>query len=153
MKNQKIKSIKFNKISILCILICLLIAFVSCSNNSNISGNTTEKNEFELQFSLKAGEKGEYGKLLTYNAETEFEETFYAYYVPSGKYLVTNIGDFFAQVGSYTNETKVTDDGWEEPVNCIVITLKAGESKELNVPTGYHIDISGKTHITMKKIN
>lgn len=39
-------------------------------------------------FELVAGEQGEYGKMITYNKGTEFEENFYAFYVPAVNILL-----------------------------------------------------------------
>jgi hypothetical protein len=164
MDMNKYKKIK-NFMS-MCMSFVLLLALVSCSgyfypsNNSQnkeketvTTEENTEKSETNLQFYLNAGEKGEYGELLTYNKGTEFEETFYAYYVPTGTYVVTNVGSYMTQVNVYSNKTQFTDEGWEEPADCIVFLLKVGESKEVTVPKDYHVDITGPTRILMSKLN
>ena len=89
------------------------------SSQSDISTEQDETSEPEitkLSFTLTAGEAGEYGKLVTYNKGTEFEETFYAYYVPAGTYTVTNKGEYMSQINVYSDETVINEDGWEEPV-------------------------------------
>ncbi|MBQ7347756.1 MAG: hypothetical protein IJW55_07350 [Clostridia bacterium] len=112
---------------------------------------TQSNYDFEIQFFLEAGKKGDYGRLLTYNAGTEFEETFYAYYVPSGKYLVSNTGTYPTQVNVYSDETQFVN-GWEEPKDCSVFLLQKGESKEIIILNGYHVEITEPTYILMQKI-
>ena len=62
------------------------------------------KQEEKLVFELVAGEQGEYGKMITYNKGTEFEENFYAFYVPVGTYTVTNVGKYMSQLNVYSDE-------------------------------------------------
>lgn len=99
---------------------------------------------------LIAGEENEYSESLTYNAGTEFEETLLAYNVPAGTYAVTNVGEYPTQVNVYEGVT-TNDNGWEEPANVgDVITLKVGETSEITVPEGYHIEILEPTHVTLE---
>jgi hypothetical protein len=109
--------------------------------------------EYDLTFFLTAGMQGEYGKTITYNEGTEFEEIFFAYYVPYGKYMVKNVGDYPTQVNAYSDQIVTTASGWEEPAECYVITLKVGETKELTVPEGWHVEISEPTIIQMQRID
>ena len=95
-----------------------------------------------LSFVLTAGEQGEYGKLVTYNKGTEFEETFYAFYIPEGTYTVTNKGKYMSQVSIYSDETYITDYGWEEYVNSFdAKLLDVGASDIITVEKGQHIEI------------
>lgn len=112
----------------------------------------TSKPEFEMTFFLKAGTESKYGKTITYNVGTEFEESVYAYYVPYGKYIVKNVGDYPTQVNAYSDEIATNESGLEEPAECSVITLQVGEEKELIVPEGWHIEITEPTAIQMQKI-
>ena len=96
----------------------------------------------EASFTLTAGEAGEYGQEITYNKGTEFEETFYAYYIPEGTYTVTNAGDYMSQVTVCSNEKVTTDAGWEEAESTGDVKLiDAGESDTITVEEGYHIEI------------
>lgn len=113
----------------------------------------TSEPEFEMMFFLTAGIQGEYGETITYNEGTEFEESFFAYYVPYGKYMVKNVGDYPTQVNAYSDEITMSSSGFEEPAECSVITLKVGETKELTVPEGWHIEITEPTMIQMQKVN
>ena len=102
---------------------------------------------------LVAGEQGEYGKPMTMNKGTEFEENFFAYYVPYGTYKVTNIGEYVTQVNVYSDETVINEDGWEEIADSVCNdVLKVGESLTVTIPENYHVDISEPTHITLEPI-
>lgn len=111
--------------------------------NSTEQVIASESEDAKLTFILTAGEAGEYGKLITYNKDTEFEETFYAYYVPSGTYTVTNQGEYMSQVNVYGNEMVITD-GWEEPELVVdgVKLLDVGESYTITVEENQHIEIA-----------
>ena len=120
---------------------------------------TTNKNDepeapkYELQFFLKAGEIGEYGKSLIYNEGTEFEKNIIAYYVPAAKYIVENAGNYPTQVNVYSDEIVVNSSSLKEPKDGKAILLKVGEEKELVVPVGYHIEIGEPTYIQLKKVD
>lgn len=118
-----------------------------------VSSKEPAKNEseYDLQFYLKAGTKGSYGRILTYNSGTEFEEKLYAYYVPSGKYIVSNEGSYPTQVNVYSNEIRLVN-GWEEPKEVACYVLEKGQSKEIEVKSGFHIEITEPTYIFMKRI-
>ena len=97
----------------------------------------------EVSFTLTAGEAGEYGQEITYNKGTEFEETFFAYYIPEGTYTVTNAGDYMSQITVCSNETIITDAGWEEAESTGDVKLiDVGESDTITVDEGYHIEIT-----------
>lgn len=107
--------------------------------------------QYDLRFHLEAGKKGDFGKILTYNAGTECEETFYAYYVPSGKYIVTNKGYYTTQVNVYSDETHIVN-GWEEPKDVQCYLISKDQSKQIIVEEGFHIEISEPTYILMERI-
>lgn len=113
----------------------------------------TSEEAAALAFELIAGEQGDYGKMITYNKDTEFEENFYAYYVPYGTYKVTNIGDYMTQVNVYSDEIVVNDAGWEEIANADSVKLiDVDASEEMTVPEGYHIEITEPTHLLLEMI-
>lgn len=102
---------------------------------------------------LIAGEQGEYGKLITMNKDTEFEESFYAYYVPYGTYKVTNIDEYQTQIGVYTDETIINENGWEEIANALhADVVKPNESITITVPQNYHVDIPEPSKIVLELI-
>lgn len=101
---------------------------------------TIESDSIIIQ--LVAGEEGEYGDLLTLNKGTELEETQYVYHIPAGEYIVTNIGDNMGQINIYSDETHVTDEGWEEPAESFYIKLlDVGESDTFTIEDGQYIEI------------
>lgn len=102
-----------------------------------------------LEFELVAGEQGDYGKMISYNKDTEFEENFYAYYIPYGSYKITNVGDYMTQVNVYSDETVITDAGWEEVADGSVKLIDVNASEEMTVPKGYHIEINEPSHISL----
>ena len=119
------------------------------TNNSSVSSEYSQNEESsqeeveKLNFTITAGEAGEYGKLLTYNQGTEFEETFYAYYVPAGTYTVTNKGKYMSQINVYSDDTVINEDGWEEPKSTgIVKLLDVEKSETITIEEGQHIEIA-----------
>lgn len=115
----------------------------SSSVVSDATDNSSEPVAEPLKFVLKAGEAGEYGKLITYNKGTEFEETFYAFYIPEGTYTVTNKGEYMSQVNVYSDETHITEEGWEEVVESFAVKLlDVGKSDTITVGAGQHIEIA-----------
>ena len=96
-----------------------------------------------ISFVITGGTQGEYGKLITYNAGTEFAEEFYAYYVPVGEYEVKNTREYPAQVNVYSNEKAVNEDGWEEPAEVFEVKLIGPrETAEISVGEGQHVEIN-----------
>ena len=118
------------KFIVLMLSIMLIMGFTACGSDDDAS------------ITLTAGETGEYGKLITYHEGSEFEETLYAYYVPAGTYTVTNIGEYGSQITVCSDETVITDTGWEENVSIGDVELMGvGDSYTLTVEEGYHIEI------------
>lgn len=117
------------------------------SNNTTVETASQEK----LTFELVAGEQGEYGKMITYNKDTEFEENFYAYYIPAGTYTVTNIGDYLTQVNVYSDEIAVNSSGWEEPAEIFFADrIEIGETKTIVIEDGQHIEIAEPTKLMLE---
>ncbi len=134
---------------------------VAATAEEETTEETTAESESEtneaaetLSFELVAGEQDDYGKMITYNKGTEFEESFYAYYVPYGTYKITNIGDYMTQVNVYSDEIVVTDAGWEETADADSVKLiDVGASEEMTVPKGYHIEINEPCRISLEQIS
>lgn len=134
----------------------LFIAIISSSGtDENVTTTTTETNtvtataqeseqkNVKLSFTITAGEAGDYGKLISYNKGTEFEENFYAYYVPVGTYTVTNIGKYTSQINVYSDEKIINDAGWEEVKSIgVVKLLDVNASETIVVEIGQHIEIA-----------
>ena len=101
------------------------------------------KQEEKLVFELVAGEQGEYGKMITYNKGTEFEENFYAFYVPVGTYTVTNVGKYMSQLNVYSDEIVKNDDGWDEVAESFFNkVIDVNRSETVTVEEGQHIEIA-----------
>lgn len=142
-------------LSILMIISVLLTGCGEVAENAEdettVEDTTAETtSNVELSFELIAGEQGDYGKLITYNAGTEFEENIYGYYVPSGNYTVTNLGNYLTQINVLEKGKNIVD-GWEEGIVVEVFVLPANQSKTFTVPEGCHIEIAEPTHILMEK--
>ncbi len=119
------------------------------SDNTIVTSSEEKTNEPEqeekLIIELVAGEQGEYGKMVSYNKGTEFEENFYAYFVPAGTYKVTNTGKYMNQINVYSDKTQITEEGWEEPAEVgMVKLLDVGKSDTITVKEGQHIDIGAE---------
>ena len=101
------------------------------------------KQEEKLVFELVAGEQGEYGKMITYNKGTEFEENFYAFYVPVGTYTVTNVGKYMSQLNVYSDEIVKNDDGWDEVAESFYNkVIDVNKSETITFEEGQHIEIA-----------
>ena len=152
-------------------IIYLIIAFSGKNDNNNTTNENNSEPAKEVvaeeptkdivedtgdkdeSIELIAGQTGEYGKELVLNEGTEFEDKTIGYFVPAGKYEVTNIGDHMTQVNVYKNEKNVTDEGWEEWKDTHVDLLDVNETKEITVDDGYFINIDDPSHIKIKKID
>lgn len=103
---------------------------------------------------LIAGKQGEYGKMISRNKNTEFENNQMAYFVPYGTYKITNVGEYMTQVNVYSDETVINEDGWEEIADSVCNdVLQVGESLTAIVPENYHIEIGEPTQITLERIS
>lgn len=123
---------------ILYISFYIAIGIAAVSSDSATSNNSATA---PLEFEMIAGEAGDYGRPLTLNAGTEFEDNTIGYFVPAGTYSVKNIGEYRTQVNVYKNEINVTSEGWEEWADGGCVVLQVGESKEIVVWDGYFLDI------------
>lgn len=113
--------------------------------NADTNADTASAENLSTEsFVLVNGEAGEYGKTKTYNKGTEFESSFYAYYVPEGKYKVRNVGKNITQISVYSDEVHKNENGWEEAAESFgVAVLGVNESATLSVGSGQFVKISG----------
>lgn len=161
-------------LTLLVAVILIMTLFASCSKKSpnttdktasssiattsattTTFADTTENSEIEkkLVIELVAGEQGEYGTLITFNKGTEFEQTVIAYHIPAGEYTVTNIGEYMNQFNIYSDETHITDEGWEEPAKGVFVKLMdVGATEDFTIEDGQYIKIvePGKFKIVQK---
>lgn len=111
-------------------------------------------NEEILTFELIAGEAGEYGELFTINKDTEFEETYYIYHIPSGAYTITNTGEYMSQLNVYSDEIVVNEAGWEEPAETFYVKLlDVGQSDTVTVADGSFIEIHEPASFTFESVD
>lgn len=103
---------------------------------------------------LVAGEKGEYGELMSLNVGTEFEEIYYVFRLPVGTYKATNAGQYMDQLSLYGDTVYKTPNGWDElsdTFGCLL--LEPGESDELTIAEGQIIEIHEPGKWALEKIN
>ncbi len=127
----------------------------TATTSETISVDATENSESgeKLVIELVAGEQGEYGTFVTFNKGTEFEQTVIAYHIPAGEYTVTNIGEYMNQFNIYSDETHITDEGWEEPAeNIFVKLMDVGATEDFTIEDDQYIKIvePGKFKIEQK---
>ena len=116
----------------------------STSINNEQPVNDSTSSDQPLSFIL-GKEPGEYGKAVTLNAGTEFEEVVNAFYIPAGIYSVTNQDKETVQINIYCGgpeyaggtESFVTDENCAGP-----IILMGGEKKALEVKEGQFVVLS-----------
>ena len=78
------------------------------------------------------------------------ESTIWAYYVPGGKYSVSNIGDSMAQLSIYAGTAKKDGrDVYTESTRPVL--LLAGKSNEIEVPDGWFIILSEKAKVSLTR--
>lgn len=95
--------------------------------------NSASKTSSEIV--LTDGEKGKYGKA----AEVDGEK-YYHYYIPTGKYKVKcKLPCTIFVVGEDSNDVKISKQ------------LAAGDVASISVPNGYHIELSMRGKVIMKK--
>ena len=106
----------------------------------------SETSESASEIILMDGDIGEYGKEVTLNAGTEFEEKEITYYIPAGNYTVQNKNaNGSAQVSVFSGgpakngewEEFVSDDSCAKP-----IVVMAGETKDLEIKVDQFITLS-----------
>ena len=113
-----------------------------------------QESQNSLIISIDGESVGDYGVEYTMNADNEFAETVIMYEVPSGKYKVINNGENANQINVYSDDTRITDEGTEEFASTESVDLvNSGESVEINVPEGYHVDVTPNSNFTLEKIN
>jgi len=115
--------------------------------------STDNEQSIDDVIEINADELGEYGQELVLNENTDMPDNTIGYFVPTGKYEVTNKGDYPTQVNIYKNEKHVTEEGWEEWADGNVVLIKVGESAEIEVHDGYFVNVDAPAHIELKAID
>ena len=133
------------KLTAIILSIFLIFSLTACGNPDSSSVGAENSDDFTeesgpLTFTIIAGEEGEYGALHTTDLGTEFEDTYYIYLVPLGRYKVTNTGEYMSQISVYSNTAHVTDEGLEEVDNVYDLKLlDVGRSDYITVVEDSHL--------------
>ncbi len=110
---------------------------------------TAQITETKNTIEIIDGQKGEYGKEITMSAGTDGEEKLIVYYVPAGKYIVKNLGNYKTQVSVYEGFEKNSETGYDEYTNTgNIVVLDVNGKDEIEVPDGWFIEIHGE-HILL----
>ena len=102
-----------------------------------------------LTIDIVGGEANEYSRSITLNANTDMPDERVVYFVPAGTYDVTNTASHPDQFNIYTEETHVTEEGWEEVVDADSRLLKAGDTETFEVPEGWYVYVTPGSTFTM----
>ena len=97
---------------------------------------------------LEAGKSNEYSSVKVIDPGTDLEQHRVIFDVPAGRYDAKNIGNYRSQVNVYSHE-EVPQGEWMEPADVKVTLIEVGETKEIEVPEGYYIYLSGKDKIAL----
>ena len=106
--------------------------------------------EMNTGINLTYGVLGDYGKEETIDGITSI-----FYYIPAGKYIVTNLADR-GTIFLDSNEMKKNSAGFLESVNSKTYTFESGskgKTIQLEIPKDYHIEISMYTMINFEIVN
>ena len=131
----------------------IVIAIIGIFGGNNDSSKPSDE-ESTLNFSIVPDEAGEYGFENTLNKGTELEETQIVYHIPAGTYNVTNKGNFPGQIEACSDDTHITEEGWEEPTDVTsVILIKPDETAEFTIEDGYYLEshINGELLFELQK--
>ena len=124
---------------------------ISSTENEQMTTEITTAQITETKNTIEIidGEKGEYGKEITMSAGTDLEEKLIVYYVPAGKYIVKNLGNYKTQVSVYEGFEKNSETGYDEYTNTgNIVVLDVNGKDEIEVPDGWFIEIHG-AHILL----
>ena len=122
---------------------------------------TEERNAVEPKYPYKnkmptSGINLIYGVLGDYGKEETIDgEKYVFYYIPAGKYIITNYGDSGA-IFLESNAMKQNAAGYLESIDSKMYTFESGskgKTIQLEVPLDYHIEISMYTMVNFKIVN
>lgn len=101
-----------------------------------------------VKFIINPKQKGEYGFENTLNAGTELEETKIVFHIPAGRYYVKNLGEYPAQLAACSDETHITDEGWEEPAKTEKnVLIAADRTGRISISDGYYLEINANGNL------
>ncbi len=145
------KTLKVGLLPMLLLMMSLITS--GCTNktvNTSVESSKsveTEPPEEKLKFTICTGELGEYGACVTLNKGKTDEIKRIYYHVPAGTYKVSNDNKYMQQLNIYSDETRITEEGFEEPAEIFgVELLEPFESVTITIKDGQAIYFSeGKT--------
>lgn len=99
----------------------------------------TEQPEEKLKFTICTGNLDKYGTYVTFNKGKPDETKRIYYHIPAGTYKVSNDNKYMQQLNIYSDETHITEEGFEEPAEAfgakliepfesITITIEDGQA-------------------------
>lgn len=128
----------------------------SVDTTEHVSVERTQKVESEentLTFVIRPEEKGEYGFENVLNAGTDLEERKIMYHIPSGTYSVKNLGEYTGQLSVCSDETHITEEGWEEPATVgDIVLVDPGKTAEFTINDGFYLEINVNGELEFTKI-
>ena len=117
---------------IIVLILLVLLPIVSAASAQSIA--TTP-----IIVRINGEDLGEFGKTVILDEGTENEMKYIGYFLPAGKYNVTNNRQYRSGIYVYSQET-ILDDGVEYPAEVGgAYTFLAGETVEIEVPDGFYI--------------
>lgn len=113
--------------------------------------DTPEPSPTPFTVSIKAGSPNEYSEQITIGAGSEFEQTYFGYFLPAGDYMAQNMDTkHFSQISVMSRETHITEEGWEEAADGNAYSFKEGETKRITIPDGgYYIKVVEPASFTL----
>ncbi|MBQ1434691.1 MAG: hypothetical protein IIZ19_02185 [Clostridia bacterium] len=143
------------RIIALILALSMVLVFAACGSNDKSSGSSeqTEEAPEALVFTLD-GTENEYSTTVTLNADTDMPVSYIAYHIPAGTYTVTNNKDVFDFVYIYTDETHVTEEGWEEVADAFVSDrMEPGDSTTVTISDGWYVKGFDNQNLTFEQIS
>lgn len=147
--------ISSKKTKIICIVVIWIISLsLGVSSNYDKEKEATQQKEEQTIISIDGDSLGDYGKEYTYNEGTDSPKTVVIYNIPTGTYEVTNEGEYTNQLNVYSDETTTTEEGWEEPADAKeALLIDSGETEEVTIEDGYHIEVTSGSDFKLVEAN
>ena len=105
------------------------------------------KSDNRKKINLSDGELGNYGKEITVDGQKYIN-----YYVPSGKYIITNNGKWCTVYVAKDKYYKNSDGYMENKIVDTVEFSKNGETKTISVKKGEHIELTVHATISLELV-
>jgi hypothetical protein len=92
---------------------------------------------------------GDYGKTVVTNAGTENQLFYIGYFLPAGTWSATNNSNHADQLSVLSPDTK-RENGIESPAEGETYQFQPGETKRINIPSGWYVKVSSPSDFTIK---